>query len=339
MSIIHFLNVLDGDCNIIQHDSGRTTVIDVSNATNDIDTPEEKTAKSIKEKDKLYTGVPSNKRDYKQKATPDNPIQYLNGLGVKSIFRFILTHPDMDHMDGIEDLYNEFEVTNTWDTDNTKKLDKNPSGGRYNPNDWNFYTSIRDGKYPKTKRLALIAGASAQFYNDDHIQVLAPTPDLIKQANESSGDYHDLSYVLLYTPPKKGGGHWKIIFAGDSHDATWDYIAKNNKEAISNIDVLIAPHHGRDSDRDYSFLKVLNPGLTLFGNAGSEHLAYNCYPKVRITNNQAGYVILDVKPEAITIYVKNREFAEYIRGRRSWSAPSYNSVLQAYELGTLNRKN
>ncbi len=32
MSTIHFLNVLEGDCNIIQHDSGRITMMDVSNA-------------------------------------------------------------------------------------------------------------------------------------------------------------------------------------------------------------------------------------------------------------------------------------------------------------------
>lgn len=31
MSVIHFLNVNEGDCNIIQHGSGRVTVIDVCN--------------------------------------------------------------------------------------------------------------------------------------------------------------------------------------------------------------------------------------------------------------------------------------------------------------------
>ncbi len=29
---MHFLNLLEGDCNIIEHDSGRLTMIDVSNA-------------------------------------------------------------------------------------------------------------------------------------------------------------------------------------------------------------------------------------------------------------------------------------------------------------------
>lgn len=33
MGILHFLNVLDGDCSIIQHPSGHTTVVDVCNAS------------------------------------------------------------------------------------------------------------------------------------------------------------------------------------------------------------------------------------------------------------------------------------------------------------------
>ena len=37
MSTIHFLNVKEGDCNIIQHDSGRVSVIDVSNGNDDND--------------------------------------------------------------------------------------------------------------------------------------------------------------------------------------------------------------------------------------------------------------------------------------------------------------
>ena len=51
MAIILFLNVLEGDCNIIQHDSGRLTVIDVSNAFNNIDTEEEKKVKTSQERE------------------------------------------------------------------------------------------------------------------------------------------------------------------------------------------------------------------------------------------------------------------------------------------------
>ena len=80
MAIVHFLNVLEGDCNIIQHDSGRLTMIDISNAYNDIDTDEEKKSKASEEREerRQRTQVPSDKVDYKQKQTPDNPIVYLN---------------------------------------------------------------------------------------------------------------------------------------------------------------------------------------------------------------------------------------------------------------------
>lgn len=331
MSDIHFLNVLDGDCNIIQHDSGRISVIDVSNAYNDVDTLAEKEVKAYKNTARLYTGVPLTKRDFKQKETPDNPIQYLKeNLAIKSIFRFIVTHPDMDHLDGIEDLYSEFDIANTWDSDNNKVLDKRPSGGRYNPNDWNFYSKIRDGIYDKTKRLVLLSGDDQKFWNEDQIKILCPTKELVKQANDSSGDYHDLSYVLMYTPPKKGGGTWKIIFAGDSHDSSWDYILKVYGKEVSNVDVLFAPHHGRDSDRKYDFLNILRPRLTLLGNAPSGHLAYGAYPKIRITNNQAGYVILDITEDRILVSVKNVEFANWFKSHRGWSNPTYYADRKAY---------
>ena len=108
MATIHFLNVLEGDCNIIQHDSGRVTVMDVSNAYNDEDTEEEKAVKVSKEREEMRnrTHVPFDKKNYNQKKAPDNPIDYLkNNLKINNIFRFIISHPDMDHLDGIKDLY------------------------------------------------------------------------------------------------------------------------------------------------------------------------------------------------------------------------------------------
>ena len=69
MATIHFLNVLEGDCNIIQHDSGRMTVMDVSNAYNDEDTEEEKAVKASKEREEMRnrTFVPTDKKNYHQK--------------------------------------------------------------------------------------------------------------------------------------------------------------------------------------------------------------------------------------------------------------------------------
>lgn len=339
MSVVHFLNVLEGDCNIIQHDSGRVSVIDVSNAYNKEDTVEEKAVNASQQRRDMHrrTQVPSDKKDYYQKLAPDNPIEYLRDqLKVSEIFRFIITHPDMDHLDGIRDLYSEFSIGNTWDTDNNKKLDLLSDFAGYNKEDWKFYTDLRDGKYTGTKRLNLYDNEEADFWKQDNIKILAPSKELVIDANKAGGDIHDLSYVLLYTPPRKNGGHWKIIFAGDSHDSSWNYILTNYKEAVTNIDILFAPHHGRDSDRNYDFLKILNPRVTLFGNASSRHLAYTCYNPTRITNNQAGYVIMEINEEAITFLVKNYEFARDYNAKKGWGTPPYYENSKSYGLFKLN---
>lgn len=335
MATIHFLNVLEGDCNIIQHDSGRVTVIDVSNAYNGDDTPEETAAKLIKDKEiKTRNFVPDCKINYNQKANPDNPIDYINKLKVKDIFRFIITHPDMDHLDGLKDLFSEFPIYNTWDSDNSKELNLDEFPNKYNPQDWKFYTELRDGKISKTKRLTYTAGNTNLYYNEDNIKILCPSPKLVAKANEKGGDIHDLSYVILLTLPKKGGGNWKIIFSGDSHNNSWEYILENYSEDVKNIDILFAPHHGRDSNRSYDFLKTLTPSLTLFGNASSDHLAYGSYKKIRITNNQAGYVILDINEDRILVLVKNKEFADNYRNKdgRKWGEANYYKEYDAFGL-------
>ena len=339
MSKIHFLNVLDGDCSIIQHDSGRVTVIDVSNAYNEKDTDEEKANKELKDKIIKHNNfVPDGKINYHQKEYPDNPIEYLRKLKIESIFRFIITHPDMDHLDGLNDLYSEFNITNTWDSENNKELDLDNFPKKYNPEDWKFYLQLRNNKYANTKRLAYTAGSVNSYYKEDNIKILCPTPELVKQANKEGGDIHDLSYVLLFTAPKKGGGEWKIVFSGDSHNNSWEYILKNYEAEVKNIDVLFAPHHGRDSNRSYDFLKTLTPTVTLLGNASSVHLAYSSYPKTRITNNQAGYVIIDISEDRILFLVKNKTFADNYRNKekRKWGEAPYSKQHDAYGLFQIN---
>jgi competence protein ComEC len=335
MATIHFLNVLEGDCNIIQHDSNRVTVIDVSNASNEVETPQEKAVKESKARKEMLrrTQVPIGKIDYKQKETPDNPIEYLNKFGVPSIFRFILTHPDMDHMDGLRDIFQSFSVPNFWDTANNKAA-PDFGGGGYNKEDWDFYEELRKKAVPNVTRHTFLSGQSVNFFDLDQLTIIAPTQGLVSAANDT-GDYNDCSYVLLFTPPKSNNRKWKILFAGDSHDNTWNYILGDLglRQELSNIDILFAPHHGRDSDRDYAFLNLLKPRVTLFGNASSKHLAYDKYTgSIRITNNQAGYVVMNVSDDNIQFYVKNRAFADSFRKKRGWDQSTYSAQFDAFEL-------
>ena len=39
-------------------------------------------------------------------------------------------------------------------------------------------------------------------------------------------------------------------FTGDAHDNTWEHLLENHEDDIKNVDILFAPHHGRDSGMD-----------------------------------------------------------------------------------------
>jgi competence protein ComEC len=330
MPRVHCLNVRLGACYIIQHLSGRVSVIDVNSAFKP-ETTKVAQFSLAEQYEKSWKPVPGN---FQQKDDPDNPFEYLHNLGVPSVFRFILTHPDMDHLGGIKDLFAEFRPANFWDTANTKELDESSFGARKKlADDWKFYKTLRDTKTrddSDPKRLVYHSGDSYDYFKSDGLAILAPTPELMKKANEAE-DWNDASYVILY----RTLGDKKVLFCGDSEDLTWAHILKTWADDVSNVDILIAPHHGRDSGRSYDFLNTVKPKLTIFGNASSDHLAYQpWYDRgLRIlTNNQAGYIILEITAAALGIYVKNEVYAHAFTRKNGWTTHKHNE-LDAWFLG------
>lgn len=326
MAVIHFLNVREGVCSLIQHNSGRTTLIDVNNAK--LDTPEARLEAAIEKLALSYSAsLRKGSGNYNQKAYPVNPITYFKDFGFSDVFRFILSHPDMDHMGGIKAFFSQFQVLNFWDTANTKKMGTF-NGSPFSQEDWDFYQSLRKGQLG-VKVLNHYCGANGTYWNEapsgsgDGLHILAPTPELVVEANECE-DYNDCSYVLLYMT-----GERKIVFAGDSHDKTWAHILGKDRPWVTNIDLLIAPHHGRNSGRSYDFLDVLHPKMTFFGNAPAEHLAYDAWNRrgLRyITNNQANCMVVDVG-DTMDVFVTNESFARD-QNAHTW----YSERLKAWYL-------
>jgi competence protein ComEC len=314
---------MEGDSTWIKHNSGRISLIDVFNASK---------VEEIK-KETIFEAAQRVRGNFGQKNYPVNPIQYLQDFNVQDIFRFILTHPDMDHMGGIKDLFDTISVSNFWDTANNKEK-PDFTDSQHNEADWDFYQSVREKEVLGITVLNLYSGATGKFYNQDEsknpggdgLYILAPTNELVNAANES-GDYNDCSYVLLYKTADR-----KIVFGGDSHDKTWEHILDKHKDSVKDVDVLFAPHHGRDSGRSYEFLDVLKPKITYFGNAKSENLAYKAWYNrglEYITNNQANCIITDIGA-SINIYVTYETFA-----RAYNSNTFYNSTLKAWYIKTL----
>lgn len=326
MPTIHFLNVKQGDCSVIEHISGHVSVLDVCNAK-PADTEIEKSIRTLAE-----SGILGN---FNQKQYPVNPVTYLQERAIASVFRFILTHPDMDHMDGIGAFFDAFSPLNFWDTDNTCAKEFGDSD-IYSENDWDFYCGLRDGQPTSDpKRLVLYSGSRGAYYNQsgegesggDGLHVLSPTAAIVANANECD-DFNDCSYVILYKT-----GNRRIVFGGDSHDGSWEHILEEHKKDVENVDLLIAPHHGRKSGRSYDFLDTLKPKLTFFGNASCEDLAYGAWNSRDlpfITNNQAGSMVIDVVADGMRLYVTHKPFAQKLN-----SATFYDNRVRAYYCGEI----
>jgi competence protein ComEC len=336
---LHFLNVKQGDCNWIKHPNGRNTIIDVSNAK-EIAKEESSLSKAFSnlllENSVKGIGVSGN---FRQKEYPVNPVEYLKSFGINSIFRFIITHPDMDHLDGIKVFFENFAPANVWDTDNKKEMNSF-DGSPYSEEDWKFYKSIRDGNNKNQTRLNLFSGSKGKYFNENEdgsccgngLFILAPTKEILSSAIQND-DYNDCSYVILYRPPSGA----KIIIAGDSHDKTWEHILKNWKSDVENCDLLLAPHHGRGSNRSYEFLDVLKPKMTFFGNARSEHLDYSAWTNrglEKFTNNQGNCLIAKFLDNGTEIRCTYKTFAEAYCNANSYLT-NYDSSSKSYYLKTL----
>lgn len=309
MAKIHFLNVDEGDCSIIQHDNGKVTMIDIC-CGNIVEQQSSGVTFSTE-------SVNTIKGNFNMKAYPTNPVEYIKRWHMSNIFRYIQTHPDMDHMDGLKNLANSKLIINFWDTTNTKEqsFDEYGNCGRYKKEDWDCYQRLRKSEY-NPKSLTFYDGTTAKYFaeddngalSDDYLKILSPTKELIKAA-EAAGDWNDSSYVILYCIQGR-----KLLFCGDAGMGTINHLLEHHKDDIANLDVLIAPHHGRDSDKDFTFLDIMNPKLTLIGNAKCQHLAYdkwNSRGLEHIQNNQGGNILIDIRNNGeMHVSCSNKSFAD-----------------------------
>jgi beta-lactamase superfamily II metal-dependent hydrolase len=312
---IHFLNVEDGDCSIIERpQNGRHTVIDICCGNNE-DTEAEENSEMLVEHSFATSEKP--KGNFNQKSRPTNPVRYIQSLGLGYIHRFILTHPDMDHMDGLKNLFSSINVINFWDT-GVKRDAPDFSKGKYNESDWKFYQQLTSNRISDVKVISPKAGEKGQYWsygdeddNGDYLSIISPTNEIVSKC--SYNNFNDASYVVVY---RSSVG--SVVFAGDSEDSAWENILKNYKSLVKDAAVLFAPHHGRDSNRDWSFLDVVNPRVSFLGNAKSKHLGYQAWQNrglAYFTNNQCGNIRIDFEDNDVIVSIENYEYAfEYTKG-------------------------
>ena len=262
---IHFLNVGHGDCIVIEFkDSGRIAVIDINKSDKMDDTsysellsdalnslsPFEKAAHQLRAFSETQL---IEKAGYNIELT--NPITYIKSLKVSSIFRFIVTHPHMDHISGLNELKNTININNFWIVKNSFSQDQSKLT-ETQKEDWKLYLKYRNTLESKLDEIGVVRpleGSSNQFWNEDKITILAPNNALLKQAQDKNNK-NIMSYVLLIEYGKN-----KIILGGDAEEDTWKYIYETYPDLIKDVTILKAAHHGRDSGYYQPAVKHMNP--------------------------------------------------------------------------------
>ncbi len=288
---LHFLNVGDGDCTIV-------------------DFPARVTKVTNKEKDARVMLVDVHHHDdhdeyehvvdyYKENFKDDSN-------NVRPIFRYVTTHPHKDHMKGMKAIFDELEVQNFWDIDHDFEPEKSGSDWDEYKDDWDHYEKIRSGSIPGLTVLKYTDKTTPRpFWDEDGIEVLSPSKNLYdfvhtkedgssRTKEEIGSQLNNLSYVLLI----RFNG-LKILLAGDAETKCWEHILENHKDKIKDIDILKAPHHGRESAFHEEAVKHMNPKhIILSVSSDCEHTVPEKYQKAApnaeiYQTSDAGSFILD----------------------------------------------
>ncbi len=244
---LHFLNVGNGDCTIIDLPDGNRMMVDICNGG----------------------GTNRQKTD---------PIRYLGHRA--HLIRYVQTHPDMDHMDGLAQLALKCSISNFWDTANNKaRPDFDSPYAKGKSEDWDAYQRLRQNvvnRYRSTEPLSLQDGTRLPY----GLYVLHPTQQAVRHVNQT-GEWNNAAYVLLL---KEEG--FKVLIAGDIDDGVWEELyqwANSDKQAhdlVSGICVFKVSHHGRRSGYcGKNWLNLTKPREIVIskGSVTGEQSAYGNY--------------------------------------------------------------
>lgn len=222
----------------------------------------------------------------------------------KEITRFISTHPDQDHIGGIELLDADMPIANFY-------VVKNEATKSEETVSFKHYCKLRDDS---SKAFYVYKGCSRKWMNltDDErgssgVNILWPDinnpdfKDALQVCNEG-GSPNNISAVVRYA--LNGGA--TVMWLGDLETEFMEKITDHI--VLEKTTIVFASHHGRDSGKiPDSWLEKLDPQIIVIGEAPSRHLHYYTGYKT-ITQNRAGDITMELVDNKVHFYVSNEAY-------------------------------
>jgi beta-lactamase superfamily II metal-dependent hydrolase len=242
----------------------------------------------------------------------------------KTIIRFISTHPDEDHIQGLEYLDSEMNLLNFYCVkNNATKKDNTPAFCKY--------CELRDSD----KAFHMSKGCSRKWMNESDntrgsagIDILWPETnnEYYKEAleNASKGESPNNICPIIKYSLEEGV---TMIWMGDLESSFLENIKGELK--LPKADILFASHHGRKSGSvPKELLDTMQPKIIIVGEAPSDELNY--YRDYNtITQNTAGDITFDCDVGKVHIYVSNEKYnVDFLKNETTKKSAGY--------IGTLN---
>ncbi len=245
----------------------------------------------------------------------------------KGISRFISTHPDEDHIRGLEILDDKIGIFNFYCVENKATKEEVTDS-------FQRYCALRDSQkaYPikqgctrkwlndgdDTRKSAGITFLWPMTEHSDHCEVLDQCG--------SGGSPNNISPIIKYSVNEGVTALWM----GDLEAAFMEKIADDVD--FPKVDILFAPHHGRESGKiPPAILEKMSPNIIIIGEAPSEFLNYYSGYNT-ITQNSAGDIIFSCDAEGIHIFTSNDYSVDFLKNKgKSLSGHYYIGTLEITE--------
>jgi beta-lactamase superfamily II metal-dependent hydrolase len=274
MSIIKSYSVGNGDMFYIEHNSDNFTIIDCCLA----------------------------------EGTEDTILAEVARLSAsKGITRFISTHPDEDHILGLKSLDDKIGIVNFY-------VVKNSATKNDVMENFTRYCKLRDSE----RAFNIVKGCARRWMNrsDEErktsgIEILWPDPenehfkDALVRAKDAEA-FNNISPIVKYGVTDGPTVLWMGDMETEFMEAIEDHLE------LPHVDILFAPHHGRDSGKvPATLLEKMSPKIIVIGEAPSEHLNYYAGYNT-ITQNTAGDIVFDCVEGKCHVFTLNEYEAVYL---------------------------